>query len=71
MHGFVERSDCQIVAVCDVNRDRLQSAQQYFWCYGGGDTTNCGVHQLDLACMVLGLQTHSRSVYTAGRPRED
>jgi predicted dehydrogenase len=40
-----------------------------FWNYGGGDVTNCGVHQLDLACMLLGIETHPNSIYTAGERR--
>ncbi|MGB6041794.1 MAG: Gfo/Idh/MocA family oxidoreductase [Pirellulales bacterium] len=42
-----------------------------FWSYGGGDVTNCGVHQLDLACMLLGIETHPNSFYTAGEKRQD
>lgn len=42
-----------------------------FWKYGGGDVTNCGVHQLDLACMLLGIETHPRSIYSAGTKRGD
>ena len=42
-----------------------------FWGYGGGDVTNCGVHQLDLACMLLGIETHPNNVYSAGEKRAD
>ena len=42
-----------------------------FWDYGGGDVTNDGVHQLDLACMVLGIETLPKSVYTIGQRRAD
>lgn len=42
-----------------------------FWGYGGGDVTNCGVHQLDLACMLLGIETHPNSIYSAGEKRDD
>ncbi len=42
-----------------------------FWCYAGGDVANDGVHQLDLACMVLGLQTLPKSATTVGHRRDD
>ena len=40
-----------------------------FWDYGGGEVTNDGVHQLDLACMVLGIETLPRTAYTVGNRR--
>ena len=40
-----------------------------FWDYGGGEVTNDGVHQLDLACMVLGIESLPKSVLTIGTRR--
>jgi len=45
----------------------MYSAWHAFWRYGGGEVTNDGVHQLDLARWVLGLDL-PKSIYTLGRP---
>ena len=40
-----------------------------FWDYGGGDVTNDSVHQIDLACMAMGIDVLPRGVYSQGLPR--
>ncbi|MBM4011959.1 MAG: Gfo/Idh/MocA family oxidoreductase [Planctomycetes bacterium] len=40
-----------------------------FWDYAGGDVTNDTVHQIDLACMALGIDALPRSVYAQGLAR--
>ncbi len=40
-----------------------------FWDYGGGEVANDGVHQLDLACMVLDIKELPKSVYSQGYKR--
>jgi predicted dehydrogenase len=40
-----------------------------FWDYGGGEVANDGVHQLDLACMVLDIDELPKSVYSLGYKR--
>jgi predicted dehydrogenase len=57
----------------NVETDFYQSKYQSwhdFWCYSGGDVVNCGVHQLDLASMLLDINEHPRRVHTSGSKRE-
>ena len=43
-----------------------QSGWQYFWDFSGGDTTNDGIHQIDLALMVMGDPGVPKSVRALG-----
>lgn len=42
-----------------------------FWDYGGGEVSNDGVHQIDLACMALDITELPKSVYSLGEKRAD
>ena len=45
----------------------MYSVWRAFWRYGGGEITNDGIHQLDIARFVLGLDL-PKTVYTLARP---
>lgn len=45
----------------------MYSVWRAFWRYGGGEVCNDGIHQLDIARFVLGLDL-PKTIYTLGRP---
>jgi predicted dehydrogenase len=47
------------------NENHFHYAWHWFWNYAGGDITNDGIHQLDIARWCIG-RTHPKSVFSTG-----
>ena len=48
-------------------KNRWHYAWRWFWDYGGGDTMNDGVHQIDVAIWALGNRYPNRTIVSGGQ----